>query len=115
MAAGRAADLLQPLLVDAVDNPALHHGRLVALSDADRLDRDLGLGRFAGGGGRIDAGIRGAVGQQDDHRIVLGLGAIRVGDAGELGDRNLDRGTDRRTPAGPKRTQGVFHRAFIGG
>src|SRR5207244_1776175 len=93
--------------------------RPVRTGPADRhlagLDRDLGLGRFAGGGGRIDAGIRGAVGQQDDHRIVLGLRAIRVGDAGELGDRHLDRGTDRRSPAGPKRTQGIFHRAFVGG
>ena len=91
----------------------MHHRRLVALTDADRLDGNLGLGRFAGGGCRIDASIRGAVGQQDNHGIVLRLRAIRVGDVGELGDRNLDGGTDRRPPARPKRTQGIFHCPFV--
>src|SRR5207302_1673033 len=54
MAASRRADLLQRLFVNAVDHPALHHRRLVALPDANRLDGDFRLSRFAGGGRRID-------------------------------------------------------------
>ena len=82
MTTGRAADLLQCLLIDAVDDAALHHRRLVAHPDPNRLDGDFGAGGLAGGRRRIDARVRCAVGEQDDHSVVLGLRTVRVRDHG---------------------------------
>src|SRR2546429_7084792 len=55
VAGGGATDLLQSLLIHTVDDPPAKQCRLVALPDADRLDRDLGLCGVGRPGHRVDA------------------------------------------------------------